>query len=106
MNNSPGANVFERLQGLAREIPEKKRGREIAKLQSERIDDKTGQLLYRPKTGRTLQGRSEEVQNEGGISNYLYKKHRLKEEAQQRQKQQWANSVKKEIAQEKAQNKN
>jgi len=39
---SPGSNVFERLQGLAREIPEKQKGREIAKLHSERIDQTTG----------------------------------------------------------------
>ena len=84
LTTSPGGNVFDRLQGLAREIPEKQKGRQIAKLQSERVDEKTGQLLYRPKTGRAVMGRSEDIKGEGGISNYLYNKHKMKEEAKRR----------------------
>ena len=38
-------------------------------------------------TGRGVQGRDNEVKSVGGVSNYLYKKHVLKEQAQRTQKE-------------------
>ena len=100
------SNVFDRLNGDAKALPEKRRGREIQRLKNELVDEKTGQEFYRPKTGKSFEGRASEVKNVGGISNYLFKKHKLKEEAQKQQKQQHDKSVKREIEIEKKQSQN
>ena len=47
---------------------------------TELYDKDTGQLLYRPRTGRSSQGRSTEIQSSGGLANYLYHKTRPKEQ--------------------------
>ena len=50
-------NVFQRLQGNARQIPYRKQDREAAKQINELFDKETGQVLYRPLTGRSLKSR-------------------------------------------------
>lgn len=82
-----GSNVFERLTIDAQIQPEKRKGREQVELERSKVDEKTGQLLFRPMTGRGVQGRDNEVKSVGGVSNYLYKKHVLKEQAQRTQKE-------------------
>lgn len=77
--SAQGISVFDRLTSLANEMPARRKGREKAKLASERVDEKTGQKLFKPKTGRPVESRSKEVKEEGGIANYLYKKHQQKE---------------------------
>jgi len=68
-------SVFERLAIEGQQIPDKRKGRELAELERSRVDETTGQPLYQPKTGKAVRGRAQEVSQEGGVSNYLYKKH-------------------------------
>ena len=58
----------------------------IAETLRQSVDSQTGQQLFRPQTGKSAQGREQEVRSEGGISNYLYNKHKMKEQAQKQQK--------------------
>ncbi len=57
--------------------------------------------MFHPVTGRRVQGRDDQVKSEGGISNYLYKKHRMKESAQRMQKELYDKVEKDTIKQEK-----
>ena len=53
-----------------------------------------------------MQGRQEEVAGQGGISNYLYKKARMKDQAIKKQRKQWQKAYKDEMETEKAGSKN
>ena len=90
----------------AQNIPEKRKGRQIAEIERQRFDEKTGQILFKPMTGKTVSGRTNEIKSDGDIFNHLYKKHQLKENAQKKQRKQWEKSKKEVIEAEKAQNKN
>lgn len=52
------SNVFERLVIDAQQIPDKKKGREMAQLERMRYDEQTGQELFKPKTGKGVRDRS------------------------------------------------
>ena len=48
------SNVFERLTIEAKILPEKRKGREHAELERSKVDEKTGQPLFHPVTGRSV----------------------------------------------------
>lgn len=58
----------------------------MAEIERQKVDEKTGQPLFKPQTGKGLQGRKEQVSNDGGVANYLYNKHKIKTNAQKRQR--------------------
>ena len=84
--NGGESNVFERMAIDVKTVPEKRKGRQQAELERQKVDQKTGQLLFKPRTGKSVQGREEQVRNEGGVANYLYNKHQLKDKAQKHQR--------------------
>lgn len=90
-------NVFERLTIDAKILPEKRKGREQAELERQKIDPKTGQVLFKPRTGRSIEGREQQVRSEGGVANYLYNKHQLKDQAQKVQRKRWEKAEQDEI---------
>lgn len=90
-------NVFERLSMDAKAGPEKRRAIEQAELERKKVDPKTGQLLFKPRTGKSVCGRQLQVKNEGGVANYLYNKHSVKEDFQKRQRKTWEQARKDEI---------
>ena len=46
------------------------------------------------------------VKNEGGVANYLYNMHSMKDQAQRKQRKRWEDAKQEEIQMEKALNKN
>ena len=50
-------NVFDRLSMDAKTVPEKRKGREQAELERQKLDPRTGQKLFKPRTGKSVQGR-------------------------------------------------